>query len=238
VRLEFIQNKAKNTRYHTKENGWDNHERYQIAFPFATGDLALDTLDADLTEQQLKGKRLFMSSCVTCHDRAKVDKKTELWQARAVSYPRNQYSHKNTSQKKQQSTNKSIDAESAASVYARHDAAPELTKLSAQEKQGEKLFQANCAFCHGADGTGKNWIGSFLQPSPRNLTNIAFMRTMTKTRLKQVIEQGLENTSMPAWKNVLSSSEIDEVIAYVFKAFPSKKVGKNGDKKNSKNRGK
>jgi cytochrome c oxidase cbb3-type subunit 3 len=26
--------------------------------------------------------------------------------------------------------------------------------LEARERRGEKLFQANCAFCHGADGTG------------------------------------------------------------------------------------
>ncbi len=42
VHDEFVVKKAANTRYHTAENGWPNHERYEIAFPFATGEIALD----------------------------------------------------------------------------------------------------------------------------------------------------------------------------------------------------
>ncbi|MFV2055531.1 MAG: cytochrome c [Thiohalomonadales bacterium] len=214
VRKEFIQNKAKNTRYHTKENGWDNHQRYRIAFPFATGEIALDTPDDELDEKQLAGKQLFMSSCITCHDRAKVNHESLIWQARAVSYPRNQYSHKTDPKLRL-----AVDAKSGASLYARHDIAPKIEGLGEQEKAGEKLFQANCAFCHAADGTGKNWIGSFLQDSPRNLTDAKFMQAMTRERLRKTIEDGLENTTMPAWKNVLTPKQIDDIIAYVSRVF-------------------
>jgi len=34
VRVEFIANRRINTRYHTIENGWPNHDRYILAFPF------------------------------------------------------------------------------------------------------------------------------------------------------------------------------------------------------------
>ena len=37
VRVEFIELKRPNTRYHTAENGWSDHHRYRDAFPFVTG---------------------------------------------------------------------------------------------------------------------------------------------------------------------------------------------------------
>jgi len=36
VRKAFMQQKLVNTKYHTEENGWFDHEKYKIAFPFAT----------------------------------------------------------------------------------------------------------------------------------------------------------------------------------------------------------
>jgi cytochrome c oxidase cbb3-type subunit 3 len=84
---------------------------------------------------------------------------------------------------------------------------------------GERLFQENCAFCHAADGTGKNWIGSFLEPRPRDLTDKAFMSGMTRERLAQTIRDGLPGTSMPAWKSVLTADEIDALVAYIHRAF-------------------
>src|SRR5690349_21233701 len=52
VRHEFMQNKAENTRYHTVENGWPDHERHRAAFPFARGDIAIDTPWEQLTDEQ------------------------------------------------------------------------------------------------------------------------------------------------------------------------------------------
>jgi len=45
------------------------------------------------------------------------------------------------------------------------------------------------------------------------------MSTMTRDRLRQVIRDGLPETSMPAWKSVLEPHEIDAVIAYISRAF-------------------
>ena len=98
VRQEFMTNKAENTRYHTEENGWPNHERYAVAFPFALGEVAIDAPDASLTDQQQLGKRVFLQSCVTCHDRARVNEEGVIWEPKAVSYPRNRYSHKEEKQ--------------------------------------------------------------------------------------------------------------------------------------------
>ncbi len=223
VRQEFMINRAVNTRYHTIENGWPDHEQYAEAFPFALGEVAIDTPDHKLTSAQLIGKRIFMQSCITCHDRARVNEEGLIWDARPVSFPRNQYYHKKEARRKDVHRKNveagMVDSESSASPYARHDKAPVLKQATAQIREGERLFQANCAFCHAADGTGKNWIGSFLEPHPRNLTDPANMSLMTRDRLRQVIREGLPETTMPAWKSVLNLKQIDSIIDYIDKAF-------------------
>jgi len=52
VRQEFMINKKVNTKYHTVANGWENHEQYASAFPFALHELPLDTPWDKLTPQQ------------------------------------------------------------------------------------------------------------------------------------------------------------------------------------------
>ncbi len=218
VRLEFMENKAVNTRYHTVENGWPDHEQYAPAFPFALGKIAIDTLDHELTSAQIIGKRIFMQSCITCHDRGRVNDEGAIWESRAVSYPRNQYSHKKEAHRESE-RDKKIDSETGASPYARHDKAPIIKQASDEVREGERLFQANCAFCHAPDGTGKNWIGSFLEPHPRNLTDPANMSSMTRDRLRQVIRDGLPGTTMPAWRSAFNLKQIDSIIDYIDKAF-------------------
>ncbi len=213
VRREFMQNKAPNTAYHTKENGWPNHRQYAPAFPFALGQIALDEPVDNLTEQQRLGRRIFMQSCVTCHDRGRVHDEGVIWDPRPVSFPRNRYSHRAPE------ASTPTDVTSSATPYARHEQAPVLNNPTPREREGERLFQQNCAFCHAPDGTGKNWIGSFLEPHPRNLTDPENMREMTAERLRGVIRNGLPGTTMSAWKSVLSPSQINSIIAYINKAF-------------------
>lgn len=210
VRREFMIDKAPNTRYHTAENGWPNHDKYAAAFPFATGKIMLDTPADKLTPEQRAGHRLFMSSCVSCHDRAKVSEPGAPWESRPLSYPRNGFAPGDTTK---------LDAITSATPYHLHDKVPQLAALSHEERRGETLFQQNCAFCHAADGTGRNWIGSFLEPHPRDLTSPVFMSTITRGKLLGVIRDGLPETSMPAWKSVLKDDEIQSLIAYISRAF-------------------
>jgi cytochrome c oxidase cbb3-type subunit 3 len=112
-----------------------------------------------------------------------------------------------------------LDAITSATPYHLHDKAPQLAGLSPAELRGEALFQKNCAFCHAADGTARNWIGSFLEPHPRDLTAPANMAAMTPERLAGVIRDGLPSTSMPAWKSVLSPADISSLVAYIGRAF-------------------
>lgn len=225
VRQEFMVAKAENTRYHTEANGWFNHERYAAAYPFALGEIPLDTPWEKLTPQQADGKRLFMTACVSCHDRAKENNGELRWESRPVSYPRNNYApgdDRATDAASNVTNTKNgppVDAMTSATPYHLHDIPPQLQGLSETERRGETLFQQNCAFCHAADGTARNWIGSFMEPHPRDLTQSAAMDSMTRTRLRTVIREGLPGTSMPAWKSVLSEQQISDVIAYVARAF-------------------
>ncbi len=224
IRQEFMIGKRVNTRYHTEANGWFNHDRYAAAFPFTSGEIPLDTPWEQLTPQQAEGKKLFMTSCVSCHDRARLNNPEVIWETRPVSYPRNQYvPGEQPTMALPVDTNQlnksSLDAMTSASPYLLHDIAPVIVNLSAAELRGEKLFQQNCAFCHAADGTARNWIGSFMEPHPRDLTSPDAMSGMTKSRLTRVIQEGLPGTSMPAWKSVLSEQQVNDVIAYVGRAF-------------------
>lgn len=211
IRWEFMVRRLPNTRYHTKENGWDNHERFIVAFPFATGEMALDTPDEALTERQREGKRLFLTTCISCHDRGRVEDEGPIWESRPVSFPRNGVTPSVAGKK--------LDAVSGASVYARHDNPVMISDPTPRERQGETLFQKNCAFCHAADGTGKNWIGQFLEPHPRDLTANGFMGGQTGTTLLATLREGIPGTSMPAWKSVLSNEELVSILHYINRAF-------------------
>jgi cytochrome c oxidase cbb3-type subunit 3 len=213
VAREFVRNKAANTRYHIPENGWPDHERYRSAFPFAKGEIPLSRSWESLTPEQAAGKRLYLSACVTCHDRgAQTDDDFTDWDARPLSYPRNNYLPGGA-------VTPPLDALTSASPYAKHDVPKKMRGLTREEKRGERLFLDNCAFCHGADGTGKNWIGAFLEPHARNLTDPAVMTGMTRRRLIETIREGLPGTSMPAWKSVLDDAQIRAIAAYVNRAF-------------------
>ena len=211
VAAEFVRDKARNTAYHTAENGWPGHERHAVAFAFARGEIALDAPVESLSGAQREGRQLFLSSCITCHDRARVDDEGPVWSARPLSYPRMGFVPG-------QPNLPPVDAVSSASVYAKHEVVPRIDGMTPLQSRGQALFQANCAFCHGGDGTGKNWIGQFMEPKARDLTQYT-AQAMPMARLKHVVRDGLEGTSMPAWKHVLTPGEIDAVAAYVGRAF-------------------
>lgn len=211
VAQEFVRDRAPNTQYHTAANGWPGHERHAAAFPFARGELALDTPAERLSEPQRNGRALYLQACVSCHDRGRVDDEGPVWETRPLSYPRLGF-------QPGQANLPPVDAVSSASVYAKHEVAPRLAGLTARERHGERLFRDNCAFCHGGDGSGRNWIGRFMEPPARDLTQLDRQR-MPAALLRQRIREGLPGTSMPAWAAVLRPAEVEAVAAYVQRAF-------------------
>jgi cytochrome c oxidase cbb3-type subunit 3 len=131
------------------------------------------------------------------------------WESRPLSYPRNNYDHRNPE----------VDASTSATPFRIHDVPPKLDQPSAAQARGEKIYQQNCAFCHAADGTGKNWIGAFLEPHPRDLTDRRFRASMSRERYRAVIRSGLPGSSMPAWRDVLTDAQIEDLISYIEVGF-------------------
>jgi len=236
VHEEFMIRKAVNTRYHTAETGWPAHERYRDAYPFATGTVAVDIPWEQLNAQQAAGKRLYLATCVSCHDRGRASEDRVLWELRAVSYPRNQDScstcHSADGQLRPSASHMVKSPYSSdgprlhpeihanfKGPHAVHDVSPSVAGLNAQERHGESIYQKNCAFCHAADGTGRNWIGAFLEPHPRDLTDPQAMAGLTPEKLVSAISDGVPGTSMPAWKSVLQDKDIAAVASYIHRVF-------------------
>jgi cytochrome c oxidase cbb3-type subunit 3 len=80
VHDEFLVRRAANTRYHTPENGWAGHERYSAAFPFADGRIGIDAPPESLGPREQAGRNLFLSTCITCHDRGSARDPGPTWE--------------------------------------------------------------------------------------------------------------------------------------------------------------
>ncbi|WP_446686053.1 FTR1 family protein [Massilia consociata] len=65
--------------------------------------------------------------------------------------------------------------------------------------RGAALYQAQCASCHGAAGAGDGALAAKLEPKPIAFTDEERARSRSLMALYQVISQGVEGTSMPAF---------------------------------------
>lgn len=209
IRDELLGKTDSTEKYHSPENGWENHEQYRAAFPFVEGTIPLNTPLAELNEEQRAGRVLYESACVSCHDQPLSGGGRATWEPRAVSFPRRHYSHRDAP----------LDVVSSASPYARHEVPVVPENMTKQQSLGLRLYQDNCAFCHAPDGTGMNWIGSFLEPRPRDFTSADFVLYEAPDAFREIVKKGIPNTSMPAWRHVLTEEEIDAIVSYIDLAF-------------------
>jgi len=78
-----------------------------------------------------------------------------------------------------------------------------------QDQAGQTLFNRNCATCHSQNGTptavGKSLNAPDLASAP--------VQNQTNAQLEQIISNGKGN--MPEFKDKLSQTEIDSLVAYV-----------------------
>jgi len=95
------------------------------------------------------------------------------------------------------------------------------TPLAAQppspppHERGKALFEARCAVCHGVDGRADTPVGHLLTPHPRNFADPIEMARLTVDRIYQAIKEGRPGTAMAAWGQVLSETEIGDVIDHI-----------------------
>jgi mono/diheme cytochrome c family protein len=85
-------------------------------------------------------------------------------------------------------------------------------KAAAQDAaEGKKIFAEHCALCHHANSTATK-VG----PGLKGLFQRAKLKDgakVTDANVRDEIENG--HGGMPAWKNVLSKDQIDDVMAYL-----------------------
>ncbi len=82
---------------------------------------------------------------------------------------------------------------------------------------GGKLYEQNCARCHGSDGLGDGEEGKSLEPRPANIAAFSKMPMATDGYLYWTISEGgvPVGSQMPPFKNSLKEGEIWRIILYV-----------------------
>jgi cytochrome c oxidase cbb3-type subunit 2 len=88
-------------------------------------------------------------------------------------------------------------------------------------KEGENLFEINCASCHGKDAGGNGALSKKLTDykqnpiHPANLTLRPLKRANTPEWMYMIISTGIEGTPMPPFQQVLKSRKRWAVVDFV-----------------------
>jgi len=81
-----------------------------------------------------------------------------------------------------------------------------LAKDSGRIAKGKEVFAAKCSPCHAADG------GGLVGP---NLTDDAWIHGGKLTEIRQVIENGVLEKGMLAWKGQMPDDDIVNLVAFI-----------------------
>lgn len=90
---------------------------------------------------------------------------------------------------------------------------------------GAKIYQQQCAQCHGASGMGDGDVGKTLNPSPALLAHMVQRPGSVDGYLLWSISEGGKrfDTGMPAFIGKLNRDNIWKVILYMRSGFPNPK---------------
>lgn len=77
--------------------------------------------------------------------------------------------------------------------------------------KGYAIYQKNCASCHGKEAMGDGPAGTYLNPKPTNLKVMSGNHTDGDFAWKIANGRG----PMPAWKGILSESDIWNTVNYI-----------------------
>jgi mono/diheme cytochrome c family protein len=94
--------------------------------------------------------------------------------------------------------------------------APFVTDLAADAAlvaEGQKLYAANCASCHGASGRGDGPQGKALDAS--DFTQHMAPDKHTDAQVYLAIRNGRRGTAMPAWGDKLSDAQLWQLVGYL-----------------------
>jgi len=82
---------------------------------------------------------------------------------------------------------------------------------------GKKLYDQNCAACHGKTGAGDGEAGKGLNPRPANIAAFSKMPMATDGYLFWTIAEGgiPIGTAMPPFKGALKDNDVWKIILYM-----------------------
>lgn len=101
-------------------------------------------------------------------------------------------------------------------------------------KKGEEIYQKRCWWCHGEEGAGDGPASEFLRPPPRDFTMGIYK--FKSTPFEEIIPsdadfmamikggvqtnhipnwEGMNDSSMPGWGDLLSDDDIWDLVAYI-----------------------
>ncbi len=89
--------------------------------------------------------------------------------------------------------------------------------------RAKKIYETNCASCHGTTGKGDGPAGASLSPKPTDLTAMAGQHPDGDFSWKIANGRG----SMPAWKGALTENQIWDLVNYI-KGLAPRGSGENG----------
>ena len=104
---------------------------------------------------------------------------------------------------------------------SREDLPPEPAVRLANIAEGEKLFGAECAMCHGLDGAKPTDTGRWMYPRTADLTSLNVQR-YSDAELFWIVKHGIRLSGMPAFGNVEGDQHIWQLVQYVRSLRPGK----------------
>ena len=104
-------------------------------------------------------------------------------------------------------------AEEKKKAAAKQDDPAKVWTLADILPRGEKVYAANCAACHQANGKGAGAI--------KPLDGSAIVRDEDPAKQLQVVLRGAANGAMPSWKT-LSDTDLAAVVTYTKNAWSNR----------------
>jgi mono/diheme cytochrome c family protein len=101
-------------------------------------------------------------------------------------------------------------------------AAPLAARAADEKADGKAVFLENCATCHGENGKADTELGAKYMAADFTSDEWKKEFDQDEAKVKKVIQNGVKDTKMKAWKGILTPPEIDAVAKHVLRLSAGK----------------